>query len=297
MPPVIPFTENKDTYQLKEDVKSILKKEGIDLNKPLNRGVTKEIARLINRTPEKVSYIIWRLRKERGINIVTGGNYEVGEIKIKLETNPINDFLLKNNLMRSSPHYEQRSCNTMCIALQNILPVGGDGVLIGTPVPICAPNPKMFWGSGMCADNLAVAIMLQYTCERTKIIIGDSVDNDKAIFKARFWNSFNIINSTIIKTAVNKNSYKSIIEKLCLRRELVKVVFMASGVWKDTAPIPGIDRNFAEATSELVSKFNGLHVLAMIHDADVGYGFRVKYFNKNRSELLSDNLKIRRKET
>jgi hypothetical protein len=202
------------------------------------------------------------------------------------EVNKIHDACAELGFFRGSKK-ESAICDIIVQYLMEKLPKGGYGILIGTPTPYCVSksNPK---NRTIIDDNLYVGHMMVYSCSRLTIVVGNAVDAKKAQAKVDSWKRHSSMHKArISKQPVNAKSYGRIIRRYAKSGILCKVVFLASGVWKGSAPSQrkyGFDVNFETPSKRLVAQYPNLHILAMTMEKHIQFGIR--HLHKDEDTLI-----------
>ena len=280
--------------ELAEEVLKILQKSDIDFTKRLTKNTLSILELELNVPKVRISKCLSYWKKKNGFLRESPKRTPVVASMPKRRMNPprvdFQNICLENNLLRKNPSKEVLACRTMTNALIRKLPIGGIGLMIGTPAPFCAAaieKNKLF-----LVDNLEVAIALRATTdEPPSMIIGNIIDPVKAEIKAQHWRSNNSTNDFKISTEpVDRDSYFFHLTMLAQNNDLVKVVLLTSGLWSGsqrTRKKYGFDTNFRDPSIYLTSRYPNLHVLAMTMGRDNRtYVFQVKYVHDGKTEDL-----------
>ena len=238
---------------LKDFVEEFIDEAGCDLKKRLPHGFVPKIARYSGESVYQIRKVIDSIKEDRGLIIKPFKN------------TIIHDDCRTRGLMRKCPHKEQSMCEKIVRFLLN-LPYGGDGMLTGTPTAMCVSDHTKY--QLLSIDNLDVATILRYTTDRLNIIVGNGFNEEKAIYKARWWKTYSTTNKADIKVEkVDRESFARRVEKMAKKCSLCKVVLLTSGAWNGTnktkAKYSGLDVNFRSPSEQLTRKYPGLHILAM----------------------------------
>jgi len=273
---------------VKDDLKKILDKEGIDLTKKLKWGLRKELADRLNVTDQVIGKKMEELRIKGGMEVE---NQKA--IIPQLQDRVIQEHLLKNNLLRGS-NKEVIACKKIIDIIQNTIPKGGAAMMIGTPGPFFACAKSL--SNKIVIDNLAINIHLDGTTDKPVIVIvGNAVSQQKAELKASQWKSINYPNDLDVEVdRVDRDGFTMHVTAFVEKNKgsICKVVLLTSGIWgfsKNTkkkfnkAGVHG-NFNFKDPSKRLTSKYRNLHILAITMDN--GVAFDVRYLHDNKEEIF-----------
>jgi hypothetical protein len=181
---------------------------------------------------------------------------------------------------------EQHACDIIMNLIDNVLPIGGMSLYIGTPTPLCVA-PKTHKSNQIICDNLLIADRLNRTSEKMIIEIGSAVNENKAFKKAELWERVQYLNDVVIKVGpVIGSTFRNEVERLAKRYKLVKVILMTSGSWTGTGNKYNLDLNFKDPSIELCSQYPNLHIVAMV----TGYlTMKVLYIHNKRIEIIKEH--------
>lgn len=268
----------------------------LDLFKRMKHGMALELSKI-----HKIPGNIFSQAKERLAN----------EVRLEQARHPFNNHilrvqsskrrelnlnLLEQDQIRKAPRAELVACNTMNHALIYRLPPGGVVLLTGTPAPFsaCPTNYNL-----TSDDNLSVAHHADSTSEhRGEIIVGNAVDNQKALDKAREFNGLATIHNAfdVFIGRIDRYTLEFHIKRLLKKFDLVKVILMGGGNWVGNTKIMkdyNLDVNFSAPCRELVQKHSNLHILAMTMgqatnntETRRSYTFAIKYLHDGKEETL-----------
>lgn len=282
--------QSTETKEVQRIINKFIKEKKTDLTKMVYRGTVTEWSEKTGFTPSQIYHALSNIRSQTGQ--LTKSENGLREVTLPYRDPGIMEVLINNHHGRGSPRHEKIACDILCYALLNILPKGGIALIIGTPTPISIA--KAYYNM-FCIDNYEVAIIVKHTTEYdTELIIGDTVNRAKALFKVQFWKALNSTNNfRVYMGKVDKHTYKKHIERLTVLYPLVKVILMTSGVWKGCKPTTykyNLDCNFEEPSIELTSKYKGLHILAMTRGENKNmYNFPIRYLHDGKNIILKNN--------
>jgi len=202
------------SLELAEKILKILQLSEIDFTKRLSRNTLSILELELGVERSKISKSLSYYKRVNDIQTVhyniSNKPKVISTYPKRLRTPPTIDFqniCIENNLFRKNPSKEILACRTMSNTLVRRLPIGGTGLLIGTPAAFCASTTdtnKLF-----LVDNLEVAMALRMTTDEIpSIIVGNIIDPKKAEIKAQHWRSNNGTNDFKISVEpVDRNSY------------------------------------------------------------------------------------------
>ncbi|MDX1806861.1 MAG: hypothetical protein R3267_07535 [Paenisporosarcina sp.] len=262
---------------IKRQVQEYVDENKINLNHRLQKGTVYRMHKALAISQSDISYALSIIRKERG----QGRSRKIQ----KTVFSDLQQVCLENRLFRSS-NKETPACDKMIGSLKSFIPQGGKGLLIGTPTAFCAsPNEN---NSLLITDNLEVATILKFTTdEPITIVVGNSVDPEKAIIKGQHWKSNTITkDANVIVDRVSQWTYANRISEMAYDGSLCKVILLTSGVWTDSETAQWkrrqkgiyLDLDFKTPSINLTKRFKNLHILALVRDDLVNFG--VVYVNK-----------------
>lgn len=278
------FPRQERTGTLTSLVSIHMEVKGYDLKRHLPHGTNDAVGRALGVCPTRIKSTIAYIRKKRGIKKVGPSNI------VNRVPTAIQSCLSDEKLWRAS-HKEGPACNTIDNFLHVKLPWGGAALLIGTPTAFCVAMPNLY-NNKIITDNLIVAQALQRTTERPIIIVvGDAIDEYKAILKCQHWMSIStLINPRVMRDRVDVASFMRHVTELVENNsnDICKVVLLTSGVMVDSVPIldsngQKLDRKFGPACHELTKRYKNLHILAM---ATKWPDLPVKHFHGGREEVV-----------
>lgn len=181
-----------------------------------------------------------------------------------------------HGFFRKSPSKEAAACNQIIHEI-GLLPVGGLGLIIGTPTAY-AYNDAPTWIGKPLLDNLYVAHHLEQATRRMKIVVGNAINPQKALDKITDWLSlFSKRNAIIIDDNVNPSSFEKHITFLARKNEVVKVILMMSGEWNGQS-------NYERVAERLIKQFAKLHIIAMTKT--YRRHFSIVVLNQNKKVII-----------
>jgi hypothetical protein len=224
--------------------------------------------------------IIRTLKRQKGVK-----NSELNEVRklpeIDCAVDDINNILKERGHVRKMASKNTMASFTIIKALREIIPQGGSGILIGTPLPFCASSVST--NNMVLVDELIVAHELNFSTDNVlEIIIGNGNNKERAKMKCQEWKRNNITcNCAVVEDIVDKTSFTSHVTRVVEKSPLTKVVLITSGHYTNSN-WNGMDLNFKEACLYLTQKdrYPNLHILAMVFGP--GNNFHIKYHNDGK---------------
>jgi hypothetical protein len=255
--------QRKSVYNADEKrdiIIATLNELGLDLKSRLTYEHRKILANKIEVQPQSVPVYMAKIRNKYGTN-------NIPEIKEKQKID-LYQCCIENGLTRKMPNLEEGCCNKFIQILKHNIPIGGGGMIIGTPTAFCASEHQS--NNELLTDNLKVAIVLELVTDTIPtIVIGNAINQQKANIKAMHWKNNNATSDyNVYVDIVDKYGYFQYVSEFAKRNPFAKVLLMTSGQWgfcrKSQEKYEGWDFNFKEPSEYLVKKYRGLHILAMI---------------------------------
>jgi len=202
-----------------------------------------------------------------------------------------NKEIMSRGYGRGAPLWERDACNKLIFGLEK-LPYGGIALIFGSPAPLSVSRKNY---NHICDDNLEVIHIAKFTTDEPGIImIGDLVNDEKAIKKCQDFKELNSISSffRVLKGPVTAPVLKRVVTQLAKQYPLVKVIIMTSGVWKHSTTnkllkpeLAKYDLNFERASHEITKEFDNVHVLAMSREGN-SYGFTIVHVHKGKQSII-----------
>lgn len=238
---------------------------------------------LVENVAKQISKEVYKSKKRRGKQVILKTSPSVHDaMDQKIEE--FKQYLLDNSQVRDMPTKEANACKRIVDVVNNVLPPGGSGMMIGTQAPFSVSTVSTY--PYVSSDNLEVALSVRSTTDVPPVmIIGSGVSEEKALFKVGMWS---VLNSTkdfkYIVSVVDRVSFTHFVTKEAEkdRTALLKVILMASGPWKgdpQTLKRRELDLNFKNPSEFLTQQYPNLHIVAMVMDAACR-GFIVRHIHR-----------------
>ncbi len=257
-----------------------------DITKILPRGRSNQIAADLNLPVNTFRNGLYLIKKRDGIIVCPKKTKQENRRVSKMSD--LRRYLLNKKLVRGAPNKEQAACETMIDLLQNRIPTGGGGMIIGTPSVVSASKSNNY--SYISCDNLEVALALKWnTSVQPTLVIGNAVSPEKAKLKAEHWAMLNSTNKfNIILDTVYRDSFTRYVSQFAEKNETAKVILMMSGAWgcvSSTEAKYKMSLDFKSPSEYLISQYPGLHIIAMTREG-IGFNFNVRYLHRGKNEIV-----------
>ena len=231
-----------------------------------------------------IRYALKAIKKDTGVV----GRMESSELK-KEKDNEFVTMFRTLNIVRQMPNANRASSTKIIDTLQNRIPHGGAGLLIGTPTPFAVSDYCK--NNELLTDELEIAIALNMTTDKNivpTIVVGNLISPEKAQVKGQLWLKNNSTGSwPIIVGRVDRNSYTKHVVTMVEKHHLTKVVLVTSGVWNCSKPTWNKyhqDFDFKSPSEYLVTEYPNLHIIAMVMNN--GMVFNVKHLHNGTEVTL-----------
>jgi hypothetical protein len=210
--------------------------------------------------------------------------------KINPSISGIYNCCLENGLYRNS--FKEGPACKIIMSILMALPLGGSGLLIGTPTALCVHSHAK--SKQLVTDNYVVAMVLKVTTlfRPLTIVIGNAVNPLKAQVKADHWKSCDMTSdSEIILDKVGRDAFSRHVSVFAEKNDIAKVILMTSGLWncsprnKKKYAEYGIEPNFKDPSEYLTSVYKNLHIIALTKEGS-SFDFSVRYLHNGINKII-----------
>lgn len=206
---------------------------------------------------------------------------------IKCESNILLKSLRDTDQLRPA-QLEGDCIETMKKQAMDMLPRGGECLVIGTPTSLCAVKHPSY-SQMLIDDESSMVHILLPTCDHLTMVIGNGVNPLKAKHKADNWvRMYTMRKSKVFLDRVDSYSYTRWVSILADKHSILKVFLLTSGSWngsKYSLNKYGLNVDFKSPSIYLTSVYSNLHILAL--KASGSHKFEVMYVHNGIEKTLS----------